>query len=116
MIPFRKTSYKYALWGALFGLLFPILATILESRENYGKVDFSSIFASQQNSALLWIINTAPFFLGLFAYLIGRQADATQLKNREILRAQQQLILQEKMDGPPTSHAGATDAVAIKTF
>lgn len=94
---FNKAAQKYALYGALFGFCFPILATILETLEMNGSLSLSFAWKSQTQSSLLWIINTAPFFLGLFAYFIGQQVDKVEEKSREIIKAQQKLILQEKM-------------------
>lgn len=45
---------KYAAVGALFGCIFPTMANWM-----------------QQQHILLYIIDTAPFFLGLFAYYAG---------------------------------------------
>ncbi|MEM1324019.1 MAG: ATP-binding protein [Bacteroidota bacterium] len=95
--PFTKEAYNYSLYGALFGLCFPIIATLIESAEHYNSFAFSDLWNSQLNSPLLWIINTAPFFLGLFAFFIGQQLDKVKSQKAEILRTQEQLILQEQM-------------------
>ena len=61
---------KYTLFGVFFGLLFPIVATINEFIIH--QIDFSwqSIVSIHQNTLVL-IIDSAPFFLGVFAYAIG---------------------------------------------
>ena len=72
---FYKDAYNYALGGALFGCLFPIIGTLIRINLADQAVDIQQILAVQQQDPLLWIINTAPFFLGLFAFFIGRQID-----------------------------------------
>jgi methyl-accepting chemotaxis protein len=66
---------KYALWGTVFGVLFPVFGTMIEAiTRGYG-MSAGGLVAAQKNSALLWIIDTAPFFLGVFASIAGRSQD-----------------------------------------
>jgi len=65
--PFRTEAENYTFYGALFGLLFPLVATVIECVSIHGAVDLGSVISVQSSSRLLWIIDTAPFFLGLFA-------------------------------------------------
>ncbi len=74
----------YTLYGVLFGCCFPILATILELSVQQISVNFQNILQLHQNSALLMIIDTAPIFLGFFAFLIG-------LKGHQLLQTERQL-------------------------
>ncbi len=74
----------YALYGALFGLCFPIVGSILECYINYSAISFQDLVRCQAQSPLLWIIDTAPIFLGLFASLAGRQMDKVSLINSEL--------------------------------
>ena len=62
--------FKYTLFGILFGFLFPLLAIISEIFRQSLTFSWQTIQALH-NSQLLWIIDTAPFFLGLFAYNSG---------------------------------------------
>ncbi len=66
-----KIIFRYTLIGVLFGLMFPICAIIFEVL--YMELDFSlqSIYHIHINNKLLFMIDTAPIFLGLFAYVIG---------------------------------------------
>lgn len=97
--------FRYTLYGTLFGILFPIVATIIDIV--YGTHEFTvkGFLEAQSHQVLLWIIDTAPFFLGLFAYFIGkRQDDICTLncileeqiagQSRELLRASEQIDLQ----------------------
>ena len=94
---FTKEAYNYALYGALFGLCFPVVATVIESIQNFGTLSFQNIWLSQSQSPLLWIIDTAPFVLSFFSFFIGQKIDLVHKKNEEILKTQEQLILQEKL-------------------
>lgn len=69
---------KFTLYGAVFGLLFPIIATVIQSYMRSGALTWEAIVAVQRTDPLLWIIDSAPFFLGLFARFAGWRQD--QLK------------------------------------
>jgi methyl-accepting chemotaxis protein len=67
-------SRRYAIYGALFGLGFPLVGAMVEAiYRGYG-LGLSG-FVAAQKSPLLWIVDTAPLFLGVFASLIGRRQD-----------------------------------------
>jgi len=66
---------RYALYGILFGLCFPVFATLFESWLAYGEIGFNLLISVQARQPLLWIIDTAPIFLGLFAMLGGISFD-----------------------------------------
>lgn len=67
---------RYTLYGALFGILFPIMGTLTEaaSRPEYG-LSGRGIVLALADSRLLWLVMTAPFFLGTVASLAGRRQD-----------------------------------------
>ncbi len=75
---------KYTIYGALFGCCFPVIGTVLQSFVEFGDASWPHLIASQKGSPLLWIIDTAPLFLGLFASFGGRQMDVVKLKNAEV--------------------------------
>ena len=84
MRPFKKDRDNYTLYGAMFGLLFPIVATILSLVTEELPLSIDSVIHVQTGSPLLWIINTAPFFLGLFARFGGIQIDQVNETNKLI--------------------------------
>ena len=55
----------------LFGLLFPIAATVLLCFQYEMPINFISLLQAQRRNFSIWIIDTAPIFIGFFAYLIG---------------------------------------------
>ncbi|MEM7035538.1 MAG: ATP-binding protein [Bacteroidota bacterium] len=76
-----RTSIKYALLGAFFGLLFPVISTLFDLISNETPITFSNILHLHQTVHLHLVIDTAPFFLGLFAWLAGtRQERLEDLK------------------------------------
>ncbi|MFC5044784.1 ATP-binding protein [Aquimarina hainanensis] len=83
---YKSATIKYTLYGILFGCGFPILATIIEINKLGLDFSWSSIFFVQKNNSLLYIIDTAPFFLGIFAMFGGRNLDKLQQKNRQVLK------------------------------
>lgn len=83
---FKTETQKYLAAGALFGLLFPIGATMIRITTLGLPVSLSSIIQVQSSDLLMWIIDTAPLFLGLFASLAGRRQDALQKLYKESIR------------------------------
>jgi methyl-accepting chemotaxis protein len=65
---------RYALYGFLFGLAFPIVGTVIEAFTHGYGLGLGGLVRAQA-SPLLWIIDTAPFFLGVLASLAGRAQD-----------------------------------------
>lgn len=62
---------RYTLYGVLFGLLFPVSATLIECWLHIGQLTTSNIVHTQVTHPVMWLVDTAPFVLGLFGYLIG---------------------------------------------
>ena len=78
---------KYLLYGIAFGLCFPIVATILSAQLLSDSISIEAMLKSQLSNPLLWMIDTAPIFLGLLAYLGGLQYDkllASQIQEKHL--------------------------------
>ena len=69
---FKGFSKKrlYSFYGAIFGSMFPIVATIV-----FAYTKNVSIIESQKTSVLLWIIDTAPIVLAVFSSFAGKSQD-----------------------------------------
>lgn len=67
--------HRYAAYGALFGLCFPIIGTVVEALTRFRQLPFGQALGRAQGSMLMWIIDTAPLFLGVFASLAGAAND-----------------------------------------
>jgi len=84
----NRETQRYAIAGVLFGILFPISATIIRISNSNLPFELSSIGVVQGTDSLLWIIDTAPIFLGIFSAFAGYRQDNllnvyNQLKQRE---------------------------------
>src|SRR5436190_1207320 len=66
-------SRRYTIWGVLCGLVFPGIATLIESSALGLGLKPLSIWTVQRDQPLLWIIDTVPLILGFVAGLLGQQ-------------------------------------------
>ena len=73
--PFQTEAANHTLYGALFGACFPAVASALASYLSTGAVTLAGVVAAQSSNPLLWIIDSAPVFLGLLARLAGMRHD-----------------------------------------
>ena len=84
-------TQKYTVAGAVFGLLFPVVATLIRIANSNLPFELSSVVTVQSSDSLLWIIDTAPFFLGLFAFFAGQRQDNLQKLNSELQQREYEL-------------------------
>ena len=84
MVQHRKYRMQFAVYGILIGLIFPLIGTIIECSVRFGFFEITHFWQCQTANPLLWIIDTAPFFLGTLAAFAGRQMDRVQETNREL--------------------------------
>lgn len=89
--PRLSETRRYALIGVIFGMLFPVVSTLLRVLLSQLPLNFSNAFAAQHSDPLLWIIDTAPLFLGLFAAYAGYQHDLAASINRELSERESEL-------------------------
>lgn len=80
----RKYEYRYSIYGTLLGIVFPLIGTIIECRNRFGQCNLDNFILSQASNSLLWIIDTAPLFLGLLAAYAGKQVDKVRTANAEL--------------------------------
>ncbi len=80
----NKEIDNYTMYGVLFGLLFPIGATLVECIHVYGSINLTNIIQVQSETVLLWIIDSAPIWLGLFARVGGAKQDIVQEKSIQL--------------------------------
>ncbi len=63
---------KWAIYGTIFGLCFPLMAIPIEAITRHGRI---GAMGQVLGSPLIWIIMSAPLWLGLFAASAGRRQD-----------------------------------------
>lgn len=81
---YKNKIFQYTIWGILFGCLFPVAATLMECYRHGLSLGIQDLLAKQNTEPLLWIIDTAPFFLGVFASLIGHRQQKLVLLNSQL--------------------------------
>ena len=68
-------TVRYTLWGVGFGLLFPLVATIVDSIIRFETLSLDTMLLVQADQPLHWIIDTAPLVLGVVFYFIGLRTE-----------------------------------------
>jgi len=96
----RRIIARYTLIGIAFGLMFPICALLLEIKTTQLPFVANSILQAHIQNKLIFMIDTAPIFLGLFAMMGGViRASAERLsittENLEQVRAELEMTNQE---------------------
>ena len=87
----RTGTQRYGLLGVLFGLAFPITATLIRVQDASLPLSMQSALTVQRQDALLLIIDTAPLFLGFFAAIAGRRQDILKKINQELHNREREL-------------------------
>ncbi len=82
---------RYALSGFGFGFAFPIIATAIKILQLRLPLSLSSVSNLHLSEPLLWIIDAAPLFLGLFAGIAGRRQDILVKINEKLLTREKEL-------------------------
>src|SRR5512140_2753720 len=70
-----RRTWRYAAIGFIGGFAFPLLASIIKVLSLSLPLTPLNMLAAQQLDPVIWVTDTAPFFLGLVAALAGRQQD-----------------------------------------
>jgi hypothetical protein len=94
-MPVRKhfsAKVRFLLAGIAFGTCFPVIAAVIRTLQ-FG---FSALGAHIANDPLLWIIFTAPVFLGGAAYLAGTLQHKAEMAN--VLLEEEKASVQKKVD------------------
>ncbi len=68
-------TYKYTLFGVLFGMIFPVFGTILHVLAGHEPLHLRAMIFAQMSYPVLWIIDTTPLFLGLSFGFYGSRED-----------------------------------------
>ena len=75
---------KYTLFGVVFGFCFPVIGTLIQCSVSFKEISFESLLMAQKQTPLLWIVDSAPFWLGMFARFAGiKQGEVVEM-NRDL--------------------------------
>ena len=72
----------YGLFGATFGIAFPVGATLIDVWLQSLPITWANLILVQQQQPLHWVIDTAPIFLGFFAAIAGSRQDDADAQRR----------------------------------
>lgn len=88
--PLTETQ-KYALGGLGFGLLFPVVGTLLKIADSDLPYGFTSIVTVQASEPVLWILDSVPVLLGFFAFIASHRQGNLQKLNQELQQKESEL-------------------------
>lgn len=114
MMTFRNKTLSprvtYTILGILFGLLFPLFSSYIDLNSRGYSLTLSSFSLVQKSNPLLWVIDTAPIFLGIFVWFAGtwqqkiedqtnRLEDLVESRSMEVVR--QKLFYEALVENNP---------------
>ena len=108
----HSPTLRYALYGAAFGAVFPVVATLLAVGMRGEGFSVAAFLSAQADQPLLWVIDFAPVVLGLFAARLGR----SQREVEELQRATHERRLGTEIDRFFTLSPDALAIVDAKTL
>lgn len=80
----NKTVIIYTLIGIGIGIMFPVGATIIEMYASNIKINYEDVVILHKANMLLMVIDTAPIFLGIFAFIAGMNQHKSEENNRKL--------------------------------
>jgi len=90
---YRRTVIRNLLTGVLFGLLFPAVAVVVVVMQLGLDLNPAGIRLAHANNPLLYIIDSAPLFLGLFAGIAG----INHARFKEVQRLREEQVLSDEL-------------------
>lgn len=95
----KTNKFKFACIGIAFGFVFPCIA-ILHDLNHYNLAfSWANAVAVQVDHPIHFIIDTAPIFLGLFAFACGMRQDKIQRMNKELRKEiKEKMSFYEKLE------------------
>jgi GAF domain-containing protein len=87
----RSSAFRYGMFGMLFGFSFPIIGTIIKLVYSQLPIDPVNFMHIQRTDPILWIVDTAPLFLGIFAAFAGSQNDILKQVNEKLILREKEL-------------------------
>lgn len=89
---YNNSISTYSIAGIAFGSLFPLTANLFEFIRLGYLINYKNLKKIHKNNPVLFMIDTAPFFLGAFAYVAGLK----QKKALELSKSQYKLLTIDK--------------------
>jgi len=77
----HSATFRFAVYGAAWGLLFPVFSTLGDLLHQRLPMTLGGLWQVQSSSPLHWVIDTIPILLAIWASLAGRrQEESRRLK------------------------------------
>ena len=73
-----KPVLCYTVYGIFFGVCFPLVAWAFDFWYHGYSPSWENLGAIHRNNPMLYMIDTAPLFLGIFAFVAGRHKASTE--------------------------------------
>ncbi|MGZ6316171.1 MAG: GAF domain-containing protein [Anaerolineales bacterium] len=87
----RLRVTRYSVAGVVGGILFPIIASMVQISVKGLPITLVNLGQEQLSDPLLWIIDSAPLFLGLLAGIAGRRQDLVLQANKKLTEREAEL-------------------------
>lgn len=92
---YNNSILTYSIAGVAFGTLFPLTANLFEFIRLGYLINYKNLKIVYKNNPILFMIDTAPFFLGAFAYVAGLK----QKRALELSKSQYKLLTIDEETG-----------------
>ena len=89
--PEISETLRYAIFGAIFGATFPLIGTLARVLLLQLPINVSNMIYAQSTDPLLWIVDTAPLVLGMFAAYAGYKQDQVSSINEDLYQRESEL-------------------------
>lgn len=86
-----NATLRYAIYGTIFGATFPLVGTFARVFLLKLPVNASNMIFAQRTDLLLWVVDTAPIVLGMFAAYAGYKQDQVSAINDELYQREVEL-------------------------
>ena len=87
----KSPRAKWTYLGIFCGCLFPIMGTLLEVQQLNMPVSWTSFLLAQRDQKILWIVDLAPFVLGIVFSILGLREQKLHQINISLNNKNQQL-------------------------
>ena len=88
-------TQRYAIFGAIFGFSFPVVGTIFRILVSQLPLTPLNMLLTQRTDPLLWVVDTAPIVIGLFAAYAGYKQDMVSKINGELRNRENELEMHQ---------------------
>ena len=95
---YQKLITLYTLYGALFGLFFPLLAYIIDLITNDYSFTINNVIRIHKENVLHFIIDFAPFVLAFVANFLIRTLVKKEIKLKDKIKEQRDKILDQQRE------------------